>query len=217
MRDTMLAQGRADASASFATTAFLALTSFGVPASDIVTMRYVAYGLDLYGVRPDGQRGARSPSAPRLLAGVARAVAHGVKDALARPEDAVASIRKRDPLLNEAIELSASSWVAKQSMVTDSVRRLGLGAAEPERLTRTIGFVAEAFKVANPPPARRHLYRRVPAAPGNAVGRLRLGPIGTCSACRHCERSEAIQRASGASSRSLSSGRPSAGPVGSSQ
>jgi NitT/TauT family transport system substrate-binding protein len=41
--------------------------------------------------------------------------------------------------------------VAQQSMVTASVRRLGLGAADPERLARTIGFVAEAFNVANPP------------------------------------------------------------------
>jgi NitT/TauT family transport system substrate-binding protein len=82
---------------------------------------------------------------------VARAVARGIKDALAHPEDAVASIRKRDALLKEDIELQRFKLVAQQSMVTDSVRRLGLGAAEPERLKRTIGFVAEAFKVANPP------------------------------------------------------------------
>jgi NitT/TauT family transport system substrate-binding protein len=78
-------------------------------------------------------------------------VARGVKDALARPEDAVASIRKRDPLLKDDIELERFRMVAKLSMVTDSVRRLGLGAAEPERLARTIGFVAGAFNIANPP------------------------------------------------------------------
>jgi NitT/TauT family transport system substrate-binding protein len=150
LRDTMLAQGRADASASFATTAFLALTSFGIAPSDIVTMRYVEYGLDLYGSALVASERTIAER-PKLLTGIARAVAHGVKDALAHPEDAVASIRKRDPLLKEDIELQRFHMVAKQSMVTDSVRRLGLGAAEPERLTRTIGFVAEAFKIANPP------------------------------------------------------------------
>ncbi len=150
MRDTMLAQGNADASASFATTAYLALQSFGIPASDIVTMRYVDYGLDLYGSALVASEKTITER-PKLLAGVARAVARGMKDALKRPEDAVASIRKRDPLLKEDIELERFRLVAKLSMVNDNVRRLGLGAAEPERLTRTIAFVAEAFNVANPP------------------------------------------------------------------
>ena len=150
LRDTMLAQGRVDASASFATTAYLALTSFGIPPGDIVTMRYVDHGLDLYGSALVASERTIAER-PKLLAGIARAVVRGVKDALARPEDAVASIRKRDPLLKEDIELQRFHMVAQQSMVTESVRRLGLGAAEPVRLTRTIAFVAEAFKVANPP------------------------------------------------------------------
>ncbi|HUA56727.1 MAG TPA: ABC transporter substrate-binding protein [Candidatus Sulfotelmatobacter sp.] len=150
LRDTMLAQGHADASASFSTTAYLALTSFGIPPADIVTMRYVDYGLDLYGSALVASERTIAER-PKLLAGVARAVVHGLKDALARPEDAVASIRQRDPLLKDDVELQRFNMVAKQSMVTPSVRRLGLGAADPERLARTIGFVAEAFKIANPP------------------------------------------------------------------
>jgi len=150
LRDTMLAQGRADASASFSTTAYLALTSFGIPPADIVTMRYVDYGLDLYGSALVASERTIAER-PKLLAGVARAVVHGLKDALAHPEDAVASIRKRDPLLKADIELQRFNMVAQQSMVTPSVRRLGLGAADPERLARTIGFVAEAFNIAKPP------------------------------------------------------------------
>lgn len=150
LRDTMLAQGHADASASFSTTAYLALTSFGIPPADIVTMRYVDYGLDLYGSALVASERTIAER-PKLLAGVARAVVHGLKDALAHPEDAVASIRQRDPLLKDDVELQRFNMVAKQSMVTPSVRRLGLGAADPERLARTIGFVAEAFKIANPP------------------------------------------------------------------
>lgn len=150
LREAMLAQGRADATASFSTTAFLALTGMGIPASDIVTMRYVDYGLDLYGSALMASEKTITER-PKLVAAVARAVTHGMKDALAHPEDAVASIHKRDPLLKDDIELQRFKLVAQQSMVTDSVRRLGLGAAEPERLKRTIGFVAEAFKVANPP------------------------------------------------------------------
>jgi NitT/TauT family transport system substrate-binding protein len=150
LRETMVAQGRSDATASFSTTAFLALTGMGIPAADIVTMRYVDYGLDLYGSALMASEKTIAER-PKLVAAVARAVARGIKDALAHPEDAVASIRKRDALLKEDIELQRFKLVAQQSMVTDSVRRLGLGAAEPERLKRTIGFVAEAFKVANPP------------------------------------------------------------------
>jgi NitT/TauT family transport system substrate-binding protein len=150
LREAMLAQGRADATASFSVTAFLGLTALGIPAADIVTMRYVDYGLDLYGSALMASEKTFAER-PKLVAAVARAVAHGVKDALAHPEDAVASIRKRDALLHEDIELQRFHMVAQQSMVTDSIRRLGLGAAEPARLARTIGFVAEAFKVANPP------------------------------------------------------------------
>lgn len=150
LRETMVAQGRSDATASFAPTAYLALTALGVPPADIVTLRYVDYGLDLYGSALMASAKTLAER-PQLVAAVARAVAHGVKDALAHPEDAVASIRKRDPLLDADIELQRFHMVAQQSMVTPSVRRLGLGAAEPERLARTIGFVADAFKVADPP------------------------------------------------------------------
>jgi NitT/TauT family transport system substrate-binding protein len=146
----MLVQGRADATASFAPTAYLAMVAQQVPPADIVTLRYVDYGLDLYGSALMASAKTLAER-PKMVAAVARAVAHGVKDALASPEDAVASIRKRDSLLNPDTELQRFRMVAQQSMVTDSVRRLGLGAAEPARLARTIGFVAEAFKVANPP------------------------------------------------------------------
>jgi NitT/TauT family transport system substrate-binding protein len=150
LREAMLVQGRADATASFAPTAYLAMVAQQVPPADIVTLRYVDYGLDLYGSALMASAKTLAER-PKMVAAVARAVAHGVKDALASPEDAVASIRKRDSLLNADTELQRFRMVAQQSMVTDSVRRLGLGAAEPERLARTIGFVAEAFKVANPP------------------------------------------------------------------
>jgi NitT/TauT family transport system substrate-binding protein len=150
LREAMLVQGRADATASFAPTAYLALTSQQVPPADIVTLRYVEYGLDLYGSALMASAKTLAER-PQLVAAVSRAVAHGVKDALAHPEDAVASIRKRDSLLDASIELQRFRMVAQQSMVTDDVRRLGLGAADPARLARSIGFVAEAFKVANPP------------------------------------------------------------------
>ena len=150
LREAMLVQGRADATASFAPTAYLALTAQQVPPADIVTLRYVEHGLDLYGSALMASEKTLAER-PKLVAAVARAVTHGIKDALASPADAVASIRKRDALLKEDLELQRFHMVAQQSMVTDSVRRLGLGAAEPERLARTIGFVAEAFNVANPP------------------------------------------------------------------
>ncbi len=150
LKEPMLVQGRVDATCSFSTTAYLALTALKVPASDIITMRYVDHGLDLYGSALMATERTMAER-PKMIAAVARAAAKGVKDALARPEDAVASIRKRDPLLKEALELERFRMVARQSMLTPSVRRLGLGAAEPARLQRTIGFVAEALGVANPP------------------------------------------------------------------
>jgi len=150
LRDTMVAQGRADASASFSTTAFLALTALGVPPGDIVTLRYVDHGVDLYGSALMASERTIAER-PKLLAAVARAATRGVKEALARPADAVASIRKRDPLLKEEIELERFRMVAQQSMATPSVRRLGLGATEPDRLARSIAVIAEAFKIATPP------------------------------------------------------------------
>jgi len=150
LRETMLAQGRSDASASFATTAFLGLTAMGIAPSDIVILRYIDHGLDLYGSALMASEKTLAER-PQLVAAIARAVTRGIKDALARPEDAVASIRQRDPLLKPDVELQRFKMVAEQSMLTEPVRRLGLGAAEPARLARTIGFVAEAFKVADPP------------------------------------------------------------------
>jgi NitT/TauT family transport system substrate-binding protein len=146
LREPSLIRGSVNAITGFYFTAFLNLRAAGVNPNDIVAFLYSDYGLPLYGnaVMAPPALLQRHPEAAR---GFARAFIRGLKDAIADPDAAIAAIKRRDPLLNEAVERERLLLALRSNVLTATVARDGFGGVRPERLARAIDAVAEAFNL----------------------------------------------------------------------
>jgi len=150
MREALLMQGQLDAITGFISTSVINLKAAGIAPSDIVVMPYAEYGLDLYG---NGlmASAAYAEKHPQVLAGFVRATLAGLRDMLRDPKAAMASLKKRDPLLNDAVELERLQLILDRAMLTPFIKANGFGSVVPERMARAVAVNAEAFGVATPP------------------------------------------------------------------
>ena len=80
-----------------------------------------------------------------------------IRAAIADPGVAIAAIKKREPLVDEKVERARLELVIRNAIVTDRVRREGLGAVDPERMKQTIAMVAKTF--GSPTPDIAAVYR----------------------------------------------------------
>jgi NitT/TauT family transport system substrate-binding protein len=144
LREPTLARGQADGITGFYFTSFLNLKAAGVKAEDIVVFPYSDYIKNLYGnavvVRPDFA--AKNPDAVK---GFVKALVKAWKDTLVNPSEAVASIKKRDGLINEALELERLQLTIKNQILTPDVKAFGFGQARRDRLVSAITLIKKAF------------------------------------------------------------------------
>jgi NitT/TauT family transport system substrate-binding protein len=150
IKDSLLLRGEADAVTAFPSTTLMFLETQGVAHSDAVVLRYAEHGLDLFGngLVASEQFASKNPD---VLKAFSRAVAKGMRDALADPKKAVASARKRDDLLREDVELKRFAMITQSSVLTPNVKANGFSHVDEKRLARTIEFVAKAMNIETPP------------------------------------------------------------------
>ena len=150
VKDTLLFRGQADAVTGFPSTSVLFLEGQGIPRSDLVVLSYAHYGLDLFG---SGLVASASFLAknPDVLKGFMRATIRGMRDALASPEAAVASVMKRDSLITRDLELARFKILADTAVLTPNVKANGFSHVDDERLRRIIGYVAKGMDIESPP------------------------------------------------------------------
>lgn len=153
IRDSLLLRGQTDAVAAFSTSVLLNLGKQGIPRKDIVVMHFSKLGADFFG---SGLVVSEKYAAKNgeVLKAFVRAVIKGTRDSFADPKAAVASVHKRDSLTRESVELKRFAMVRELAVLTPSVKANGFSHVDTKRLERTIGYVVEAMKIKNPPPAR---------------------------------------------------------------
>ncbi len=165
LREPMLARGEADAISAFTFTATFALNSLGVPDSALNVMKYSDFGLDLYSnaimVTPNMLK-----NNPKAVAGFIKGAIHGWQDAIKDPDAAIAAIKKADPLINEKLELERLKVTIRDFVLTDEVRKNGMGDVDDARLAKNIDYVTEGLG----------LPRKV--APAQVFDRKFLAPAG---------------------------------------
>lgn len=146
LREPTLARGQADGLTGFYFTSFLNLKAAGVNPSDIVVFPYSDYIKNLYGnaviVRPDFA--AKNPDAVK---GFLKALVKAWKDTLLNPDEAIASIKKRDGLINEALEKERLQLTIKSQILTPDVKAFGFGQARRDRLIASISLIKQAFEL----------------------------------------------------------------------
>jgi NitT/TauT family transport system substrate-binding protein len=145
LRETLLVRGQTDATTALVTD-LAGLERLGIGENDLNIMRFSDFGVALYGhcVLTTPEFAAKNPdSVKKVIKGVAEAL----KAAIADPAQAIAAIKKREPLIDENVERGRLELVIKNAIVTERVRREGLSAVDPDRLKQTIDLVAKTFDI----------------------------------------------------------------------
>ncbi|MBP2560647.1 NitT/TauT family transport system substrate-binding protein [Neorhizobium galegae] len=137
VREPMLAQGKVDAVFGFAFSVILNLKAQGIKDDDIATILMAENGLNLYGnaILINTDFAAKNPAAVK---GVLKALAKGFADAVAKPEEGVAAVLKRNETLNKDIELERLKMANAMNIKTPYVVANGFGGIDPARLTASI-------------------------------------------------------------------------------
>jgi NitT/TauT family transport system substrate-binding protein len=150
LREPSLVKGEVDAITGFYFTGYLNLLALNVNPEDIVAFKYNDYGVELYGnaiiVRKDFMQ-----SNPEAVAKFVRAVNRALKEVIADPEKAADYVKQRDPLVDRNVELQRLKLALSDNILTEEVRRNGLGAVDRTRLEKTIQSVVTAFNLPRTP------------------------------------------------------------------
>ncbi|MDX2104621.1 MAG: taurine ABC transporter permease [Alphaproteobacteria bacterium] len=152
LRETMLAQGQANAITGFTTSGILSLRAAGVADADIVTLRYQDFGVALLSSSIITTR-AWANANPRATTGVLRAVFKAHLDAIANPDAAIQALVRRDPLVDPRIERDRMMMSLNELMLTPHVRATGISEVDPARLQAAIDTVRTSFGIERAVPA----------------------------------------------------------------
>ncbi len=152
VREPILSAGQVDAVAGFSYLSAVNLRDRGIPASDLVVLRYADYGCEAYGfaviVNP-----AFAATKPETIKGFVRALIAGTNLTVREPTRAVDEVVSRMEGATRDLELERLRTVLADNILTAEVKRNGLGGIDPARLERSIDAVAEDFKFHKRPSA----------------------------------------------------------------
>jgi NitT/TauT family transport system substrate-binding protein len=144
LRETMLVRGDVDAITGFSFTSLLNIEARGVKAEDVVVLPYPTYGVKLYGnaviVGEDFLK--KNPDAVKAFL---RAFTKGMKDVIADPKAGIATVKARDGIIDEALELRRLKLALDATVLTPDARLEGFGNALGPRLSLMASQVSDAF------------------------------------------------------------------------
>ena len=144
LRETMLARGDVDAITGFSFTSLLSLEARGVKASEVVVFPYPEHGVKLY-----GNAIIASPKLikekPEVVKAFLSAFAKGAKEAMAKPDDAIAFVKQRDGIINEALEKRRLRMAIDAVVASPDARAEGFGQVMGPRLALMASQVSDAY------------------------------------------------------------------------
>jgi NitT/TauT family transport system substrate-binding protein len=152
LRQTFLLQGNVDAISGFSYSMLPALVEAGRTLDDMNIFYYTDNGLDLYG-NVILVKESYLEENPDVVRGFIKAYLRGMQDTLRDPNAGLeAVLAAGDELMDRDSEKLRLQIALDGLLVTDEVREIGLGAADPERLETTIAQTVAGFGLAETPP-----------------------------------------------------------------
>jgi NitT/TauT family transport system substrate-binding protein len=144
LRETMLVRGDVDAITGFSFTSLLNIEARGVKAEDVVVLPYPSHGVKLYGnaIIVSEQFLQKNPEAVKAFL---RAFTKGMKDVIADPKGAIATLKARDGLVNEELELRRLKLALDATVLTADARAEGFGEVRGPRLSLMASQVSDAY------------------------------------------------------------------------
>jgi NitT/TauT family transport system substrate-binding protein len=145
VREPMLSAGQVDAVNGFSYLAGINLKDRGVPADDLTVLRYADYGCEAYGfaliVNP-----AFAAAKPEAVKAFLRAVIAGTRLAIKDPARAVDDVLTQMEGGTRDLELARLRAVIGDNILTEEVKRSGIGGIDPARFARSVDQLAEDVK-----------------------------------------------------------------------
>jgi NitT/TauT family transport system substrate-binding protein len=144
LRETMLVRGDIDAITGFTFTSLLNLEARGVKAADVVVLPYPDYGVKLY-----GNAIIASPKIlkenPEAVKAFLKAFAKGMKDVIAKPADAIQTVKARDGIINVELETRRLKLAIDTVINSPNARAEGFGQVNAPRLSLMASQVSDAY------------------------------------------------------------------------
>ena len=152
VREPILSAGQVDAVAGFSYLSAVNLRDRGVPGGDLVVLRYADYGCEAYGFAVVANP-AFAAAKPDAVKGFVRALIAGINATVMYPARAADEAAGRIDDGDRDLELGRLRSVLVDNVLTDEVKRNGLGGIDPARLDRSIDQIAQDFKFRKRPVA----------------------------------------------------------------
>lgn len=152
VREPMLAAGQVDAITGFSFSSVLNLKSKGVGDDDLSVFLMADYGVDLYGnaIFVNPKFAEKHPEAVKAFLG---AFNKALKETVADPDAAIAYVLAANPIVKKEAELARLNLAINQNIVTDEVKKDGLGTIDPMRLGSAIDQIGLTYTFKTKPTA----------------------------------------------------------------
>ena len=144
LRETMLARGDVDAITGFYFTSLLNLNARGVKDEDVVILPYPQYGVKHYGNAIIASEKLIREK-PEAIKAFLRAFSKGMKDVIADPKAGIATVKARDGIINEGLELRRLQLALDATVLTADAKAEGFGNVMGPRLSLMASQVSDAF------------------------------------------------------------------------
>ncbi|QUS41782.1 nitrate ABC transporter substrate-binding protein [Tardiphaga alba] len=157
VREPMLSAGQVDAVTGFSYLSAVNLRDRGIPADDLAVFRFAEFGSAAYGlaviVSPKFAA-ARSDA----VKGFVQAITSGTQLAIQDPDKAVDDVLAQMDGGTRELELTRLKIAISDNILTDDVRRDGLGGIDSTRFDASLVEIAEDFTFRNKRPAMADVF-----------------------------------------------------------
>jgi len=152
VREPMLSAGQVDAVTGSSYLSAINLKDRGVPADDLVLLKFADYGCEAYGVAVIVNP-AFAAAKPDAVKAFVRAAIAGIHLTIKQPTLAIEQVVGRMDGGSRELELERLRAILRDNILTAEVRRNGLGGIDPVRFEKSIDQIAEDFKFQKRPTA----------------------------------------------------------------
>ena len=144
LRETMLVRGDIDAITGFTFTSLLNLEARGIKAEDVIVLPYPDYGVKLYGnvIIASPKMIKENPAAVKAFL---LAFTKGMKDVMAKPAEAIETVKARDGIINVPLENRRLQMAIDTVINVADARAEGFGQIKAPRLSLMASQVSDAF------------------------------------------------------------------------
>lgn len=152
VREPMLSAGQVDAVTGFSYLSAVNLRDRGVPADDLAVFRFAEFGSAAYGLAliVNPKFAAARPEAVKAFL---RAVTAGTQLAIKDPASAITDVMTQMENGSRELELTRLQIAIAENILTDDVRRDGLGGIDAARFEASLDEIAEDFTFRKRPSA----------------------------------------------------------------